>query len=344
MTHWPFVSVVVPVYNGGDTIDELLQSLVAQTYPGDRYEIIVVDNNSQDDTPQRVQRHPVNLLYEREIQSSYAARNRGARAASGEIVAFTDAACVAHPDWLRCLLAEHEDQRWGGFAGGFQARQPITDVQRHMAREKAHCLAPAFKQQPFLAPQSRGELLCDRLRILDYRATIFLPPNLVNAPTGNVAYRRQIFDQIGYFDVRLTSCGDLDFAWRVQTRTDRQIKIVPQATVYYQYRRDLAGMARQFRKNGWGYGLVALKYSSNPRQAARQMLLESLILIGLALASHSCNLGVRWLRNLLHRNPDDLYLKSPILTMTRSVNFYYGRLIAARQGNQTLRSKADYER
>ena len=93
--------------------------------------------------------------------------------------------------------------------------------------------------------------------------------------------------KIGFFDMRLTSCGDLDFAWHVQARTDWQIKLVPQATIYYQYRRDLPSLARQFRKNGWGYGLLALKWSANPDQAAHQMMVESLILIGLSVARHS---------------------------------------------------------
>lgn len=336
MADWPFVSIIVPVLNGSATIDELLQSLMVLNYPRAQYEVIVVDNNSQDDTPQRIQQYPVKLLYEHQIQSSYAARNRGIKAARGEIIAFTDAACVVHPDWLSHLLADHEDLRWGGFAGGLEAYQPLTDLQRHMANVEAHCLAPAFKQQPFLAPQSRGERLCSRFRFLDYRAAIHLPSNLINAPTGNVAYRRQIFDEIGYFDVRLTSCGDLDFAWRVQTQTTWQIKIVPDALIYYQYRRDLSGVAKQFRKNGWGYGLLALKSGANPQRMARQIGIESMLLIGLAIASHSCSFAVRLLRSLLNRSFDSLYLKSSLFTMVRSTNFYYGRLTAARRGNGWL--------
>ena len=217
MADRPFASIIVPVFNGSATIDTLLQSLVTLNYPREHYEIIVVDNNSHDDTPQRVQQYPVRLLNEYELQSSYAARNRGIKAAKGKIIAFSDAACVAHPDWLSSLLADFENPRWGGFAGGFEVYQPLTDVQRHMAKVGAHCLAPTFKQQPFLAPQSRGEMLCSRFRFLDYRAVIPLPTNLINAPTGNVAYRREVFDKVGDFDVRLTSCGDLDLAWRVQS-------------------------------------------------------------------------------------------------------------------------------
>ena len=50
----PFVSVVIPVYNGGATIGRALHSLLAQDYPRDRYEVIVVNDGSSDDTPKVV--------------------------------------------------------------------------------------------------------------------------------------------------------------------------------------------------------------------------------------------------------------------------------------------------
>jgi glycosyltransferase involved in cell wall biosynthesis len=90
MPEWPFASIVVPVFNGGDTIDDLLRSLLALNYPQELCEIIVVDNDSNDDTPQRVQQYPVTLLYESEIHSYFAARNRGIRAARGDIIVSTD--------------------------------------------------------------------------------------------------------------------------------------------------------------------------------------------------------------------------------------------------------------
>ncbi|MFX0202077.1 MAG: glycosyltransferase [Candidatus Hodarchaeota archaeon] len=334
MTDLPFASIVVPVFNGSDTIDDLLQSLMALNYPRGRYEIIVVDNNSRDNTPQRVQQYPVKLLYEHQIQSSYAARNRGVKAAKGEIIVFTDADCVAHPGWLRHLLADYADHRWGGFAGRIEACQPCTDVQRHLTNIGWFTLP--LSQWQFSVPQSRGELLCSHLKILDYRSDISLPSDLVNPPTANVAYRQQVFDEIGYFDPRLTSGGDMDFAWHVQTQTDWQIKVIPEAIIYHSHRRNLAGMAKQYRSYGWGHSLLALKYGSNPHRVARQVGIESLLLIGLSVANQSLNFCVRLLRSLLQRPSDDLYLKLPIFNVVGSVNYYYGRLTGARKGNQWL--------
>jgi glycosyltransferase involved in cell wall biosynthesis len=70
VNEWPFVSIIVPVYNGSRTIDALLSSLLALDYPADRREILIVDNQSTDDTRERIQRYPVTLLEETEIQSS----------------------------------------------------------------------------------------------------------------------------------------------------------------------------------------------------------------------------------------------------------------------------------
>jgi glycosyltransferase involved in cell wall biosynthesis len=340
MTNRPFASIVVPAYNAGATLDDLLQSLLSQTYPRDRLEIIIVDNNSQDDTAYRASRYPVTVLHERHIQSSYAARNRGIAAAQGDIIAFTDADCVAHPDWLRYLLADYDDPGWGGFAGGFEAYPPRTEVERYLADSGAWGYAQDFIQGPFFAPQSAGQRLCVRLRFLDYRAEIPLPSKLVNPPTANVAYKRQLFDEIGPFDLRLTSGGDVEFAWRVQTETHWRIKITPKAKITHRHRQDLSSMAKQFRKNGWGYGLLALhmasKNGSDTRRVARQLAGESLILISLSLTRHPLALCTRVLRGLFQRPSDSQYLMIPFYTLVGSLNYYWGRLTAARKGREWL--------
>ena len=100
----PLISVIVPVYNSSGCIAELIGSLLDQDYPKELYEVIVVDNNSSDDTVSIIEKHPfVTLLRETETQSSYAARNTGIKAANHALLAFTDADCVATEQWLRWL-------------------------------------------------------------------------------------------------------------------------------------------------------------------------------------------------------------------------------------------------
>jgi glycosyltransferase AglE len=97
----PFVSVIVPVYNAEESITVLLDTLARLDYPQARREFILVDNGSSDETKAVIARHPVILLEETEVRSSYAARNRGLSSARGDIIAFTDADCMVDKDWLR---------------------------------------------------------------------------------------------------------------------------------------------------------------------------------------------------------------------------------------------------
>jgi glycosyltransferase involved in cell wall biosynthesis len=95
----PRFSVVVPAYNEGAYLGRTLASLQAQDFEGP-YEIIVVDNNSDDDTAEVARSFGVLLVHEPET-GVCAARQRGAEAASGEILVSTDADTEHPPDWLR---------------------------------------------------------------------------------------------------------------------------------------------------------------------------------------------------------------------------------------------------
>ena len=84
-TFQPQVSVVVPIYNGTADLPELINCLLAQTYAKERVEYLLVDNNSSDGTSEllklALENCPIKIraLSEKEIQSSYAARNTGIR-------------------------------------------------------------------------------------------------------------------------------------------------------------------------------------------------------------------------------------------------------------------------
>ena len=97
----PFVSVIVPVWNGSSCIADCLRSLEAQSYPKARYEIIVVDNGSTDSTRDIVGGFESVILMHESQPGSYAARNLGLSRARGSYVALTDADCRADPNWLR---------------------------------------------------------------------------------------------------------------------------------------------------------------------------------------------------------------------------------------------------
>lgn len=100
----PFMSIIIPVYNGSVTIGRALNSLVAQDYPVDRYEIIVVNDGSTDDTAQVVATFPAVRYVELPCNMGIpAAQNAGLEVAKGDIyVAFNDDFQAA-PDFLSQL-------------------------------------------------------------------------------------------------------------------------------------------------------------------------------------------------------------------------------------------------
>jgi glycosyltransferase involved in cell wall biosynthesis len=330
---WPFVSIIVPVFNGGRTIDALLTSLLALDYSPDQYEILIVDNKSTDDTRQRIQRYPVTLLEETEIQGSYAARNRGIEAAKGEILAFTDADCVVEPTWLKRLLVSHKEPCWGGFAGNRKAYPPANLIERYCA--EGWMVGLSRLRRPFFQANSKGERVCSQVPILDYRSQILSTNGLVNSYTANVAYRHLVFEEIGYFDDRMTSGGDVDLAWRLQTQTDWRISIVPDAIVYHQHRTNLADLTSMYRSYGGGYAVLARKYSSDPERTTWQLMAESLLLMFLTVPSHLFKIMVRPLR-ALGRGTDSLFWTEPIITLLCALYYHGGKLEGAWRESQRI--------
>lgn len=102
---FPFVSVVIPTHNRAKLLQKTVESLFNQNYPSDRYEIIIVDNASDDQTEEliRSMQHtaPCPLKYIlKKNEGPGSARNLGILNAAGEAIAFTDSDCVADRNWL----------------------------------------------------------------------------------------------------------------------------------------------------------------------------------------------------------------------------------------------------
>lgn len=192
MSESPFVSVIVPVYNDPEGIRECLESLTAQTYPEDRYEVIVVDNDSTDNTPDVIREFPVQLEFEREIQGSYAARNTGIAAADGEILAFTDADCDPHLTWIE-----------EGVARLIETDADLAAGQVSFSLSNDPSAAARF--------DDRANIRNDKGVIEGY------------AKTANLFVRSTVIDDIGTFPCELQSGGDV---YWTRTATERGFTLV----------------------------------------------------------------------------------------------------------------------
>jgi GT2 family glycosyltransferase len=226
-------SVVIPVYNNASDLRQCLESLNAQTYDHELFEVIVVDNNSTDESAAVAESFGVRCLYEKTFQSSYAARNCGIKAAQGDFIVFLDSDCVAHSDWLRQIDARSDDATVGCFAGEILSAKPTTTTEH-------------FSEAIGLLRQ-RGPL----------SGWHFKP----YAQTANATYRQVVFQKVGMFEPTMKSGGDAVLAWRMLDQTDYRIQFVPEAIVYHHHRTSVPDLWSQFRRYGGGKVSWALAWS-----------------------------------------------------------------------------------
>ncbi len=95
--------MIIPAKNAAGSLPPLLRSLESQTLARERFEVIVVDNDSSDGTGEVAEQHGARVVRE-PVANRSRARNRGAQAAATDLYAFTDADCAARPGWLEALL------------------------------------------------------------------------------------------------------------------------------------------------------------------------------------------------------------------------------------------------
>jgi glycosyltransferase involved in cell wall biosynthesis len=108
-TATPKLSVIIPTYNRLPSLQRTLAALYAQTLPHDRFEVIVIDDGSPDDTPSIAQReHPIAFRYERQAnQGAAVARDRGVQLASGDVLVFLDDDIALTPGSLEAFARAH---------------------------------------------------------------------------------------------------------------------------------------------------------------------------------------------------------------------------------------------
>lgn len=191
MTNSTKISVLVCTYNRSRTLGETIQSIAAQTLDQSLgWEILIVDNNSNDDTRQVVEDfqrwHPelIRYIFEPQQGLSYA-RNRGIREARGEILVFIDDDETAEANWVQNLTANLHSGEWAG-AGG-RVLLPLD-----------------FTLPNWLPP---GNLRTSApLSVFDKGPE---PAGLNEPPFGaNMAFRKEVFDRYGGFRTDLGRSGN----------------------------------------------------------------------------------------------------------------------------------------
>jgi glycosyltransferase involved in cell wall biosynthesis len=115
-------SVIIPVYNGAATLDRCLDGLARQSLERARFEVILVDDGSNDGSGAVAERAGVRVIRQPR-RGAAAARNRGLEAARGRIVLFLDADCVPAADWIERMVEALHGPNVDGVVGRFESGQ-----------------------------------------------------------------------------------------------------------------------------------------------------------------------------------------------------------------------------
>jgi len=217
------ISVILCTYNRAASLAKALESVTLSELPNSvTWEVLVVDNNSRDQTHQVVEefclRYPGRFRYLFESrQGKSHALNAGIREARGDILAFVDDDVTVEPTWLRTLTSPLQKSEWAGSGGRIQLDRALSPP-RWLALDGPYSLGGV------LVLFDRG----DNPRELDW------------APYGtNMAFRKAMFERYGGFRTDLgpnpgteIRGEDVEFGRRLMSAGER-LRYEPRAIVYH---------------------------------------------------------------------------------------------------------------
>lgn len=242
-----------------------LQALKKQTCPSDSFEVIVVDDESTDETVAQLEDLastwsnegdcPALRLVKQDWHGAGAARNRGVVEARGEVILFTDADCEPLDDWVTRMIEPLNDPAVSAVAGAYLTRQPSI-----IAR-----LAQAEFEE--------------RYRYVDQHASIDI------AFTHSAAFRKDVFVDSGGFDERMpNNSDDLELSYRIATSGHR-IVFARQGLVYHRHPATLLDYMRKKFGRGYWRTLVFKRYPEKlvVDSYTPPLLKAQIFLVGLAV-------------------------------------------------------------
>jgi glycosyltransferase involved in cell wall biosynthesis len=244
----PFVSVVIPAYNCASTLERCLASVCAQTYPRPRYDIVVVDDGSTDDTADvarslaRGWRGRLTLI--RKANGGPGSARDAGIAATGDdvdVIAFIDADCAAESNWLECLVERLVASGAAGTGG------PLLNV------AASGWVSSYLQAANFYRHRVRNGKV-------DYLVT------------ANVAFRRSDLLAVGGFS-RLESVWgeDADLSFRF-IQSGRTLLLASEGSVvHYGSPTSVRQFIRELYRYGYGSGILSRAWPSN-RKPNRQFI------------------------------------------------------------------------
>lgn len=220
------VSIIIPVYNNKDRLEKCLLALSQQTIPRNKYEIIVVDNDSTDGSYEIAAKYSNAVLIQNRIRSPYPTRNLGIKKARGYYKILVDSNIVV-------------------------PREFISTGINYLKTSNSDFGAPTIKFE--INPESTPWELLDSLIYANVKTEI--KNNRV--PGGCIFTQSHFFERFGYFDETLRSNGDTVWSRNATTNGAKLIHI-ENLTVTYppKKKKDLLKKAKRI---GRGNRMVWIK-------------------------------------------------------------------------------------
>jgi len=218
-------SVVIPAKNSEKTIERCIKCVLNQNYPKNKYELILVDNNSSDRTLSLVKHLPVKFLFN-EKPGAGATRNLGVKKAKGKIIAFIDSDRFAEKNWLK------EAKIF------FERNKKVNIVAGKIVLDKYSLI----KKAVFMAKMDQEFFVTNGF-----------------AATCNMFIKKETFNKLGGFDERLFITNeDLEFGERA-TALGEEITLLEKAVVRYNPRTLWNYFKNEFRRGRAISHLIFLK-------------------------------------------------------------------------------------
>lgn len=241
------ISVIIPSYNSGYTLDKLLHSLFSNQDKG--FEAIVVDDCSVDDTCIIQKKYDVNYIRLDKNMGPAVCRNRGARSARGDILAFTDSDCRVDRNWIKNIKKHFTCESSDALMG-------------KLIIDRSDYLGDSISALGFPAGGSIGFEKIWRVDKKGYAGSL---------SSCNFAVAKKIFNDVRGFDETFPYAGGEDsFLAYSLVQSGYKIKYCPDVMVHHEARNSLKGyISWQFKR-----GISSYIFSSKIKKKSEFMSLR----------------------------------------------------------------------
>lgn len=248
-------SVIIPVYNRPDEVDELLDSLTRQSFTD--FEVIVVEDGSAIPCKDIVDRYRDVLdihYYNKPNSGPGQTRNYGAERSKGEYLIILDSDCILPPGYFTAVETELLKEPADAFGGPDRAHSSFTDIQK----------AINYSMTSFFTTGGirGGKKKMDK----------FYPRSF------NMGVRREVYEKLGGFS-RMRFGEDIDFSIRI-FKGGYRCRLFPDAWVYHKRRTDLKKFFKQVHNSGIARINLYKKY---PESLKVVHLLPAVFTLGVAI-------------------------------------------------------------